>query len=89
MLNNAHLLYMDDLNLFGQMQAQIKGVDWNYHKFQRGYKLKFGLDKCAMVYMTAEEIVASENITMDGKTSEIVEGIQYNNRIISSSHSTI
>ena len=43
----THLLYMDDLKLYGRTPDQLKGLLRTVRTFSDDIQMKFGLDKCA------------------------------------------
>ena len=44
-----HLLFMDDLKLFGKDMEEVEKLCQTVHKFSQDIGMKFGLDKCAVL----------------------------------------
>ena len=44
----SHLLYMDDLKLYGRNSDQLDGLLHTVRTFSDDIQIKFGLDKCAL-----------------------------------------
>ena len=46
----SHLLYMDDLKLYGRNSDQLDGLLHTVRTFSDDIQMKFGLDKCAVAH---------------------------------------
>ena len=46
----SHLLYMDDLKLYGRNPDQLEGLLHTVRTFSDDIQMKFGLDKCAIAH---------------------------------------
>ena len=46
-----HLLYMDDLKLYGRTEGEIKTLTTTVSEFSRDIGMEFGLSKCAAMVM--------------------------------------
>ena len=44
-----HLLFMDDLKLYGRDIGEVKKLIWTVAKFSKDIEMEFGLDKCAVI----------------------------------------
>ena len=47
---NSHLLYMDDLKLYGRNSDQLDGLLHTVRTFSDDIQMKLGLDKCAVAH---------------------------------------
>ncbi|MEM7264393.1 MAG: reverse transcriptase domain-containing protein [Pseudomonadota bacterium] len=59
-----HLLFMDDLKLYGQSKEQIDALVEVTRIFSRDIGMAFGLDKCAVIEMKRGAKVKSEGIVL-------------------------
>ena len=48
----SHLLYMNNLKLYGRNCDQLKGLLHMVHTFSDDIQMKFDLDKCAIAHLT-------------------------------------
>ena len=66
-----HLLFMDDLKLFGQNEEEVSDLCSVVNKFSRNIRMEFGLDKCATLVLKNGRQVRCEKIELpDGKNIE-------------------
>ena len=76
-----HLLYMDDLKLYGKNEKEIDALVNIVRIFSKDICMEFGLDKCAKVSMTRGKITEGTAITLpDGneiKNLELDEQYKY------------
>lgn len=42
----SHLLYMDDLKLYGRTESSLRSMVETIQNFSQDIKMKFGTDKC-------------------------------------------
>ena len=69
-----HLLFMDDLKLFGKNREDVEKLCEVVHKFSTDIGMEFGMDKCAVLEMQRGVKVECEGIVLpDGKTMREVE----------------
>ena len=69
-----HLLFMDDLKLFGRNRKEIESLCTVVHKFSTDIGMEFGMDKCAVLEMRQGGKVKCEGIELpDGKVMKEVE----------------
>ena len=64
---NSHLLYMDDLKLYGRNSDQLDGLLHTVHDIQ----MKFGLDKCAVAHFVNGRLSGHNSGMTVGKTDTI------------------
>ena len=57
-----HLLFMDDLKLFGKNEEQIDSLVKTIHIFSKDIGMEFGIKKCGMLVMKKGKIVESDGI---------------------------
>jgi len=63
-----HLLFMDDLKLYGKDREEVEKLVEVVHVFSRDIGMEFGLDKCAVLTMKAGKKVECDGIELpDGK----------------------
>ena len=63
-----HLLYMDDLKLFGQSERDIESLVNTAHIFSCDIGMKFGIDKCGVIIMKRGKISTCDGISLpDGQ----------------------
>ena len=75
-----HLLYMDDLKLFGQSERDIKPLVNTIHRFSCDIGMRFGIEKCGVIVMKRGKMVTCNGIELpDGQKMKGVneEGYQY------------
>ena len=51
----SHLLYMDDLKLYGRNPDQLDGLLHTVRTFSDDIRMKFGLDKCAIAHFVCTQ----------------------------------
>ena len=63
-----HLLYMDDLKLYGKSKAELEALVNTVRIFTSDIQMKFGLQKCATLVMKRGKKIEDEGISMpDGQ----------------------
>ena len=75
-----HLLYMDDLKLFGKSKAQIESLVDTVQLVSRDIGMEFGIKKCGMLCLKRRVVTECEDITLpDGKIMQSIdaEGYKY------------
>ena len=65
----SHLLYMDDIKLYGNSDSQLEGLLKTVKKFSDDICMNFGLDKCAKVTFKAGKMQQTANIHLDADTT--------------------
>ena len=69
-----HLLFMDDLKLFGKDLDQIDSLVQTVHIFSTDIGMEFGLKKCGVLIMKRGKLVKLEGVTLpDGHVMREVE----------------
>lgn len=69
-----HLLFMDDLKLFGRDETELDKLCSVVNKFSRDIRMEFGLDKCATLVLKDGKQVVRDGIELpDGKKIEEVD----------------
>ena len=69
-----HLLFMDDLKLYGSTMEEVEKLCSVVHKFSGDIGMEFGMDKCAVLEMKAGVQVRCEGMELpDGKVMQEVE----------------
>ena len=75
-----HLLFMDDLKLFGKDERQVDSLVKTVHTFSADIGMEFGIKKCGVLVMKGGKVHSSEGISLPGgevmKEVEI-EGYKY------------
>ena len=59
-----HLLYMDDLKLYGKSEKQIDTLINTVRVFSYDIRMQFGISKCAILIMKRRKIVKSDGISL-------------------------
>ena len=59
-----HLLYMDDLKLYGKTQKDLESLIQTVRIYSSDIGMEFGLEKCASLIMKRGKIVESDGITL-------------------------
>ena len=59
-----HLLYMDDLKLYGKTQKDLESLIQTVRIYSSDIGMEFGLEKCASLVMKRGKIVESDGITL-------------------------
>ena len=75
-----HLLFMDDLKLYGKTEAELEDLVEVVRVFSRDIRMEFGLDKCAVLVIERGVKVRREGIELpNGKMMKEVseEGYRY------------
>ena len=75
-----HLLYMDDLKLFGQSERDIESLVNTVHGFSCDIGMQFGIEKCGVIIMKRGKMVICDGIELpDGEKMKGVneEGYKY------------
>ena len=75
-----HLLYMDDLKLFGKSKAQIVSLVDTVQLVSRDIGMEFGIKKCGVLCLKRGVVTECEDITLpDGKIMQSIdaEGYKY------------
>ena len=67
----SHLLYMDDLKLYGRNSDQLDGLLHTVRTFSDDIQMKFGLDKCAVAHFVNGRLSGHNSGVMVGKTDTI------------------
>ena len=62
----SHLLYMDDLNLYGRNPDQLDGLLHTVRTFSDDIQMKFGLDYCAVAHFVNGRL-SGQNSWSDGR----------------------
>ena len=65
----SHLLYMDDLKLYGKNDEQLQGLVEIVKRISDDIGMEFGLDKCAKVTFKRGKIISASNIDLDINTT--------------------
>ena len=71
-----HLLFMDDLKLYGKSENEIKGLVSTVQVFSQDLGMKFSIKKCGVIIMNRGKVKSTEGIELssDEKIREIEEG---------------
>ncbi len=76
-----HLLYMDDLKLYGKDRKELDTLIQTVRVFSKDIGMSFGIEKCAMIQMKRGKFVMSEGIELpDGakiRSLDDQEGYKY------------
>ena len=73
-----HLLFMDDLKLYGKSKEQISTLVDVVHKFSNDIKMAFGLDKCAVIEMNRGKMVCNDGIVLpNGEEMKAIDETGY------------
>ena len=71
----SHLLYMDDLKLYGRNPDQLDGLLHTVRTFSDDIPMKFGLDKCAIVHVVNGRL-SKHNIGVKVGKTETIKGLE-------------
>ena len=71
----SHLLYMDDLKLYGRNPDQLDGLLHTVRAFSDDIRMKFGLDKCAIAHFVNGKLSGHNTEVKVGKT-ETIKGLK-------------
>ena len=63
----SHLLYMDDLKLYGRNSDRLDGLLHTVHTFSDDIQMTFGLNKCAVAHLV--------NGRLSGHNSGVMVGL--------------
>jgi len=69
----SHLLFMDDLKLYGKSEAEAKLLAGTVHDFSRDIRMEFGLAKCASIAMKRGKMQNSEGIVLPD--NQVISGL--------------
>ena len=73
-----HLLFMDDLKLFGKNEEQIDSWVSTVHIFSKDIGIEFGIKKCGMLVMKRGKIVKCNGIQLpDSEAIKSIEAGRY------------
>ena len=59
-----HLLYMDDLKLYGKKEKELDSLVQTVRVFSQDIRMEFGIDKCAMIVLKRGKLVMSDGIKL-------------------------
>ena len=70
-----HLLFMDDLKLYGKSENEIKGLVSTVEVFSQDLGMEFGIKKCGVIIMNRRKVKSTEGIELPSaeKIREIEE----------------
>ena len=69
----GHLLYMDDLKLYGRNSDQLDGLLHTVRTISDDIQMKFGLDKCAVEHFVNGRLSGHNSGVTVGKTDTTLE----------------
>ena len=71
-----HLLFMDDLKLYGKSGNEIKGLVSTVEVFSQDIGMEFGIKKCGVIIMNRGKVNSTDGIELpsDEKIRELEEG---------------
>ena len=71
-----HLLFMDDLKLYGKSENEIKGLVSTVEVFSQETGMEFGIKKCGVIIMNRGKVKSTDGIELPSgkKIREIEEG---------------
>ena len=73
-----HLLFMDDLKLYGKTERELNSLVNTVHIFSEDIGMKFGMDKCNIMIMDRGKMKESCGITLpDGENMKQIEKAGY------------
>ena len=64
----SHLLYMDDLKLYGKNDEQLQSLLETVKRFSNDIGMEFGLEKCAKVTFKRGKVTSTSHIELDVDT---------------------
>ena len=70
----SHLLYMDDLKLYGRNPDQLKGLLHTVHTFSDDIQMKFSLDKWAVAHFVNGKLSGHNSGVTAGKGHHQLSG---------------
>ena len=69
-----HLLFMDDIKLFGKSQNQIDSLVNTVYLFSSDIGMEFGIGKCGVLVMQRGKAIATDGIELlDGQVMKDIE----------------
>ena len=71
-----HLLFMDDLKLFGKNQNQIDSLVNTVYLFSSDVGMEFGIRKCGVLVMKKGKAIATDGIELPDR--QVVKDIEEN-----------
>ena len=73
-----HLLYMDDLKLYGKDEAQIDSLVKSVYTFSTDTGMEFGLTKCGVIILKRGKVVKLDGIVLaTGEVMKTIDGEGY------------
>ena len=69
-----HLLFMDDLKLFGKTQDQIDSLIKTVHLFSSDIGMVFGIDKCGVVIVKRGKLVECNGVELPN--GEVIKQVE-------------
>ena len=73
-----HLLFMDDLKLYGKSEEQIDSLTHTVRIFTDDIRMEFGLSKCARIVLKRGKFVQSDGIKIPvGESLEEGDNYKY------------
>ena len=60
----SHLLYMDDMKLYGKSTAELESLSSIIKIFSNDTSMKFGLEKCVTLAITKGKVTETEGINL-------------------------
>ena len=74
-----HLLFMDDLKLYGKSENEIKGLVSTVETFSQDIGMEFGTKKCGVIIMNRGKVKSTDEIELPSgeKIREIEGGYKY------------
>ena len=73
-----HLLYMDDLKLYGKSHDQIETLVETVHTVSKDIRMEFGIKKCGMLLLKRGKVVSSEGVSLpDGQVMKEIDDTGY------------
>ena len=73
-IKRNHLLFMDDLKLFGKNEKQVDTLVKTVRIFSHDIGMEFGISKCAVLIMNRGKLCTSEGIVLSDK--QVIRGLQ-------------
>ena len=67
----SHLLYMDDLKLYGRNPDQLYGLLHTVRTYSDDIRMKFGLEKCAIAHFVNGKLLGRNTGVQVGKTATV------------------
>ena len=68
-----HLLFMDDLKLFGKSEQEIESLVQTVRVFSEDIKMEFGIDKCAVVGLNRGKLEQVEGVKLP--SGKVIRGL--------------